>query len=73
MSAVCPRKVSIAFTSAPRSISSSAISSEPMLAASMSAVWLSPFGESGSAPASSSMRTSAGSPSFTASVSGVEP
>ena len=56
ISAFWSRKVSTAFTSAPRSTSSFEIGSEPMLTASISAVWLSRLGEFTSAPASSSRR-----------------
>jgi hypothetical protein len=73
ISAVWPRNFSIAFTSAPRSISTFAMSCSPVLIASISAVWLSVLGEFRSAPASSRVRNSVSSPSRIASVSAVAP
>src|SRR6185437_7056766 len=73
MSAVCPPNCSTAFTLAPCFRSSSAASTFPVRATSISAVWPSSFGDSTSAPASSSSFMTATLPVVAASCIGIAP
>jgi hypothetical protein len=73
MSAVWPPKRSVAFTFAPRLISSFAASTLPVRATLISAVCPSAFGDSTSAPAASSSCRIAASPASAASSIGVTP
>jgi hypothetical protein len=73
ISAVWPRQVSKAFTSAPRSISRIAASMDGVRATLIRAVWPSSVGDSTSAPASSRAFRIAKSPRTAASDIGDEP